>query len=289
MDDLGARRAADKHHQWSDRYWERKSHLWIVSDQKDGDKKNRVTFWGHHYDPEKSERIYGTTLTIVDEKETVDGFSKTFDNTEFYRDTTAYIRHTVTLTRNVTHILNTHIDSFIESETKLAGEFPGGSIEEAIKLHFGFALDDTQSTSENIDETEEIKEDIPLPEGKKVLVTLEKNKLITETPFSINGYVDMGFDLDFEDWATSKHKQGHLLFGRHKHKNRFKFNNLLEFEQFLNGYHVEFPSMRKYKPSAKAEDAMHWIFNEKNRLIQAEGIKRREYDNNVTIKVTEVK
>ena len=76
MDDLGARRAMNKH--YSDRYWKRGNHLWVVSDHKDGDKKNRCTFWGHHYDPETSKRIYGDTLTITDEKTAVDGFSKIF-------------------------------------------------------------------------------------------------------------------------------------------------------------------------------------------------------------------
>ena len=289
MDDLGAHRAAEKKHQWSDRDWERGDHYWIVSDHSHRTKRNRAKFWGHHYDPEKSERIYGDTLTITEDKVQVDGFSKVFDNTEFYRDTTAHIRHMVTVARNVTHILQTNLDTFIESESKFTGEFPGGSFEQSVKLHFGFSLNDTESTSQNVDETEEVVEDIPLPEGKKVIITFEKDKLITETPFSIDGYVDMGITLDFEDWANSKHKQGRLLFGTHKHKNVFKFNNLFDFEQFLNGYHVEHSSMKKYKPSSKSIEAMNWIFSKKNRLIQAEGIKRREFENNVTIKLREVK
>lgn len=289
MDDLGAHRAAENWHQWSDRDWKRDNHLWIVSDEKHGDKKNLVTFWGHHYDPEKSERVYGDTLTIEDGKVAVDGFSRTFDNTKFYKDTEAHIRHTLTYSRNVTHILQTNLDTFIESDSKFTGQFPGGSFEESVKVHFGFSLNDTQSISQNTDETEEVIEDIPLPEGKKVLVGLEKNKLVTETPFSIDGYVDMGITLDFEDWASSKYKQGHLLFGTHKHSNQFKFSNLLEFHQFLTGYHVEYPNMKKYEPSTTAKDAMAWIFTGKNRLIQAKGIKRREFENNATISITEIK
>ena len=218
------------------------------------------------------------------------GSLKSFDNTEFYRDTVAHIRHTVTLARNVTHILQTNLDTFIESDSKFTGEFPGGSFEQSVKLHFGFSLNDTQSTAENIDETEEIIEEIPLPEGKKVIVTLEKNKLITETPFSVDGYVDMGFKLDFEDWASSKHKQGHILFGTHKHSNVFRFNNLAHFERWLNGYDVEYPQMKKYKPSNRAIDAMNWIFNRRRiDLSKQNGVKRREFENNVTIKVAEVK
>ena len=213
MDDLGARRAASQDHQWSDRYWKRGRHLWVVSDQKDGDKKNRATFFGHHYDPEKSDRVYGDTRTISDEKVKVDGFSKTFDNTESPIDTPETIRHLVRYSRNVTQILQTHLESFIETDTKLSGEFPGGSIEQAIKLHFGFSLDDTQSVSESTDEEIEETKSVPVPKGKIIVVTYEKNKLITETPFSIDGYVDLGIKLDFEDWASSKHKQGWILFG----------------------------------------------------------------------------
>ena len=289
MSDLGARRAADKDHQWSDRYWKRDNHLWVVSDHKDGDKKNRATFYEHHYDPEKSDRVYGETRTISDERVSVDGFSKSFDNTDSPIDTPETVRHLVRLSRNVTHTIQTHLESFIETDTKLSGDFPGGSIEQAIKTHFGFALDDTQSVSENTDEEIEEIKNLIVPAGKHIVVTYEKNKLITETPFSVDGYVDMGFKLDFEDWASSKHKQGHILFGTHKHSNVFRFNNLAHFERWLNGYDVEYPQMKKYKPSNRAIDAMHWIFNEKNRLIQAEGIKRREFENNVTIKTAEVR
>ena len=80
MDDLGAWRADKSEHQWSDRYWKRDSHEWVVSDHKSGKKKNRATFHNHRYDPSASEIVYGDTQAISDDKIRVDGFSKNFDN-----------------------------------------------------------------------------------------------------------------------------------------------------------------------------------------------------------------
>ena len=152
-----------------------------------------------------------------------------------------------------------------------------GSIKEAIKLHFGFEIEDTHQESETKDEEQELIEEIPVPAGTKLLVTLEKEALITETPFSVDGYLDMGFTLDFEDWATSKHKQGYILFGTHKHSNKFKFNNLAHFEEWLHGYDVEFPGMKKYKPSDQAQHAMDEIFSLENRLVQSKGVRRKVF------------
>ena len=286
MDDLGARRAMNKH--YSDRYWKRDEHLWIISDHKDGDKKNRATFYGHRYDPSMSEITYGDTQAISDDKVRVDGFSKNFNNSESPIDTVEEVRHSVTLSRNVTHVMSTHIETSIKSSSKVSGSYAGAEFEQSIEISFGFALDNSKSVAESTDETEEVSHELTVPRGKKILVTFEKNKLVTETPFAVDGYIDMSLKLDFEDWASSKHKQGSLLFGTSKHKNVFRFGSILDFERFLRGYDVEHPSMRKYKPSDRAQEAMAWIFDKKNRLIQATGVKRREFENNVDISTAEI-
>ena len=83
MDDLGAWRAATSDHQWSDRYWKRDKHLWIVSDQKHGNKKNLATFSNHFYVQSTSGEdpvIYGTPVTISQDSVAVDGFSRLIKN-----------------------------------------------------------------------------------------------------------------------------------------------------------------------------------------------------------------
>ena len=289
MDDLGAHRANEKEHQWSDRDWKHGEHKWIVSDHSHRTKRNRITFRDHYYDPETSDRVYGKPIDIEEDTIKVDGFSKTFNNLESPIDTPEVVRHLVKLSRNVTHTVQTHLESFIETDTKLSGEFPGGSIEQAIKTHFGIALDDTQSVSDSIDEEIEEIKSLTVPAGKKIRVTYTKDRLITETPFTIDGYVDMGFDLDFEDWASSDHKQGYILFTKHHHDNVFKFKNLFHFDQWLNGYDTEWPQMKKYKPSSAAQRAIEEIFDIKRRLIQATGVMRKEVENNVDIVTVEVK
>ena len=181
------------------------------------------------------------------------------------------------------------MDSSVDSETELEGEFPGGSIKEAIKLHFGFEIEDTHMESETRDEEEEFTEEIPVKSGTTLLVTLEKEALITETPFSVNGYLDMGFELDFEDWSSPKHNQGWILFDKHHHHNHFNFRNLSHFDEWLHGYDVEFPQMKKYKPNPQAQNAIDEIFKLEKRLVQAKGVRRKVFENNVTSSISEVK
>ena len=76
------------------------------------------------------------------------------------------------------------------------------------------------------------------------------------------------------------------MFGEwHKGNKDFGFDNILQFEQFLKGYHVDYPDMAAYpaKASKAAKKSMKWLFNKENRIIDAQGIKRREFENNVNI------
>lgn len=288
MADLGAWRAMGG---VTDLAWSQGHHLIFVSNDNDWKRRNEVAFSEHRYDPNDSKIVYGLPVVIEEDKVKVDGWSRTFDHTGYSEDVPVHISEEVKLSKSVQHTLAHQYKMSVESETQIGGSYGGVSFQETLKLAFGFQVDDSETKAESTDATQSVSEDLIIKAGTKVVVSFEKNKLITETPFSVKGYLDCALWLNFEDWASEQVGQGSLLFkGWHKGRKEFKFNSILDFERFLKGYDVEYPQMSAYPTHASdaAKVAMDWIFDKENRVIDAVGVKRREFDNNVNVVPREV-
>lgn len=285
MHDLGAWRALDST-KVNDKWWDRDNHVWLINSHKDTKRRNEVNFSEHRYDPSVSEIVYGKAAVIQEDKVKVDGFAKTFDNLGVDVDTQEQVSEKVTLSRNVQHSFAQEYSFNVSSETKVSGSYGGVEFEQTLSASFGTKFDTTDTESEGTDVEQEVVHSVVVPARKKIIVSFEKNKMVTETPFDVDGYLDFKIWLNFENWATSKLGQGNLLFeGWHYGKKVFTFNSILEFERFLKGYNVKYPQMASYPThaSSQATRAMDWLFDKKNRIIKASGTKRREFENNVNI------
>ena len=285
MHDLGAFRAEDGV-SVIDSDWEPKKHIWRMNYNTSSKRRNEVVFSQHRYDPTMSEIVYGKAAVIEEDNVKVDGFAKTFDNRGVDFDTQEEISQKVTLTRSVQHSFAQEYSFSMSSETQVSGSYGGVEFQQTLTASFGTKFDTTDTESESTDVEETVSHAVTVPAKKRIIVSFEKNKMITETPFDVNGYLDFKIWLNFENWASGNVKQGALLFGGwHYGKKTFTFNSILEFERFLKGYDVEYPRMAKYESvaSSKATKAMAWLFNKKNRIIKASGTKRREFENNVNI------
>ena len=286
MSDLGAWRALGGDiltHRWNRDY-----HIIEISGERDGRRRNEVVFDKHRYDPNSSKIEYGDAIAIEEDKVKVDGFSRTFNNTE---PSDVMISEEVTLSKSVQHSFSQHYEFSVKSTTEIEGSYSGVKFQESLEVAFGMGFDKNETTSESTDVKQTITESLAIPADKKIIVSFEKNKLITETPFRVKGYLDFSMWLNFEDWASGDLNQGNLLFGGwHKGNKDFNFDTILDFERFLKGYDVDYPQMAAYPTHASAEskEAMDWIFNPENRVIDAVGVKRREFDNNVNITIREV-
>ena len=172
------------------------------------------------------------------------------------------------------------------SETTLKGSYGGVELEQKVTAAFGTTFDQSQTEAEARDVVQQVQHTLTVPAGEKVQVVFDKQRVVTETPFTVQGVLDFALWLNFEDWASEKLHQGSLLFqGWHCGKKEFRFPSLLAFEQFLHGYDVEHPQLAAYpsRCSREAKDAMAWLFDPAHRTIAARGVKRRVIDNNVTI------
>ena len=288
MADLGAWRAMGG---VSDKIWSRDHHLIFVSDDKDWKRRNEVAFSEHRYDPSDSTIVYGTPAVIEEDKVEVDGFSRTFDHTQYSEDVPVHIAEEIKLSKNVQHMLAHQYQMSVESETQIGGSYGGVDFQETLKIAFGMQFDDSETQSEGTDITQSVSEDLIIKAGTKVIISFEKNKIITETPFAVKGYLDFAIWVNFENWASDTVAQGSLLFkGWHEGRKEYKFNSMIDFERFLKGYDVDYPQMSAYPTHAskEAKASMDWIFDKENRVIDAVGTKRREFENNVNIVPREI-
>ena len=285
MSDLGAWRAStndpvDMSH------WKPDDQFIILTGHKDKRKRNTVKFFDNRYDPSMSEIVFGQTVTIQNDVVDVDGFSETFTNKSYDDSHPERVSEEITLTRSVEHQFAQHYEFGVESETKVSGSYGGAEFEQTLKLSFGMAFDTTDTESETTDTKRVFDHNFNNPPRTKTVVSFIKNKLITETPFTVKGYLDFGLEIDFENWSTENLNHGRFLFkGWREGTKKFKFNSLLEFERFIKGYDVEHLSMKGYFEAASkdAKKAIHWIFNSENRVIDAAGVKRKVFEDNLDV------
>lgn len=266
--------------------WKPKDHYIVLNNHKDSRKRNTVKFFDLRYDSLLSKIEEGTTVTIQDEIVDVNGFSQTFTNKSHTDSHPEKISEEITLSRSVEHEFAQHYEFGVESETKVSGSYAGAELEQTLKVSFGMAFDTTNTESKTKDTTRTIDHSFENPPRTKTVVSFIKNKLVTETPFTVKGYLDSGLELNFEDWSSERRGHGRFLFkGWHKGSKKFKFNNLLDFERFLRGYDVKHLSMQGYFAAAskEAKKAMHWIFNQENRVIDAVGVRRKVFEDNLDV------
>ena len=284
MYELGAGRA--KEGNINTGKWEKSNHrIYVSASSKHGNKRNIVTFSKFRYTSD-TEMVYGKASLIQDDSVEVDGTSRTFQNSTD-EPITANIAREVTLGSDVQHSFSQKYSISVENETQVSGKYAGVEVQNTLKIAFGMEFDKSQTESESKSTTDTFSFDFTVPAHSKVLASLIKNKLETETPFTVKGYFDCAIKVDFEDWA-GKHQQGRRLFkGWHKGRKEFDFNSLLEFEQFLKGFHVNYPRMDGFYETASraSQDAMDWIFDKENRVMDLEGVKNRSFENNVDVSI----
>ncbi len=278
MKELGGGRSGSHVHQAGE-------HHWRMNVNKDNRKLNRIGMSEHRYDPTQSNIEYGVASVIEDDKVKVDGFSRVIDNSASSVDTEVEISETVTLHKESTHELNAEVHFDVTSTTTVTGAYGGAEIEQALETSFGTSFETNNSETEGKDVEQSINTSVAVPAGKKIQVSFEKNKIVTEQPFTVKGILEFRIDINFEDWARNKFLWHHRRGSKH-----LTFTNLLEFEQFIEGYNTDFPQMRTFLDECSEEcyEAIKWIFDDENRVIEAKGVKRREYDDNINLVTKEV-
>ena len=275
MHELGAWRAE------SGKPVEVKDHLWHISQHDNYKRRNEIEFSDYRYDPKSSKMVYGDTVVISEDKEEVDGFSRILRNKVSPVDTEVTISETVGLSNEVSNEFNQEYHFDVTSNTTVTGSYGGAEIESSLEVSFGTSFEVNKSELEIKSKEQTIEQVITIPAGIDIQVAFEKNAIKTEQPFTVKGVLDFSLLLNFENWSQSKY----LFVGDHYGQKRISFSNMLELEQFFEGYNTDYPDMRDFLTdcSQKCYDAYSWIVRGNNRTIEAVGVKKRTYDDNVSI------
>lgn len=288
MFELGAWRA--KEGKISMESWKSSDHkIHVSASHKYWNRRNFVTFSNYRYTSD-STIVYGKPIIIQDDIEKVDGSSRVINNLNSPVPTQETIATEVTLLREVQHVFKESYSINIENELQISGSYTGVEVQNTLKTAFGteFGTEDTEAESTEVKDT--YSKSFEAPAGVKIIVSIVKNRLETETPYTVKGYWDCAVELDFEDWASDDLKQGARLFKNwHKGSKKFKFNSLLELERFIKGYDVDHIAMAGFYETASRQthDAIDLIFDKEERFISLEGIKRRIFESNLDIDTQE--
>ena len=259
--------------------WSRESHFWWASHHKDSRKRNWMRFLDHNY-LDSNGVVYGEPHIISTVNEDVSGTAQTFDNSKYNKSSHETYTRAVEKLSKVIHVLNEIHELNLKSTTKLSGEYAGVKFETEMENSYGFKLDKSTTEEESNTETETVADEFDVDAGEIVVCTVERERLIVESPYSIDAIFDCGLLIDLENWAGL----GEFLWGGKSHKNDFKFDNLVGFERFLKGYDVAYSKMEDWKWNDQGKRCMGWLFDPLHRSVKSTGVKRRTFDNSVRLK-----
>ena len=268
----------------------------FLSKDSNSKKSNWVELRNFRYDKGKGQKIYGKPYE-VSKTITNDGRSYTFDRRGYDED--AIISHAFGYklrekeAETLTQLYKA--STAIRTTTKASASVSGGpakaeaSTEVTTDTSFEAAVGVDKLGSMEKEYSDSITQPIIVKAGKRVLASVQKTRLITETPYKVNGIIDCDILIDWENWAGDG--PNGALWTSHKARNRFEWHGIEGFLRFLNGYDTRFPRMAKYasvcgRSNGNASKAWDWLLDLENRAIKASGVKRRTYEDNADVIVS---
>ncbi len=287
--DLGAWRArSDKGIYMND--WRRDNHVIRLNDDRDGKKTNYVRFKNFRYTSGDVE--YGNPVTISSEIQEDGGWIRELDKRGDSDDGMLTIHEGVTLHRNVEMNINAEVRFDVTSRTKVSGSYGGAEVEQELEIAFGTTISTGEVKTEGKDIEQSMDLEQPVKAGQGKIAVLERNRVVTDTPFTINGTLDCAMQIDFEDWAGDNRKDitGRLLWSGRKSRNEMWFDSIADFLRFMYGYNVDYPQMDKFLPncSSSSRKVLQWFADSSTRVVKVKGTKRREFDNHAKLRVRDL-
>lgn len=298
---LGAWRAGDHNNVVSKLNADLAGEVWL-NDERDAKRRNSVMLHGFRYNQAAGGKTFGQTRTVRNEE--VDaGKSRIYDHSEFVEDTIVTDTIKYELSERVTAALRQEYRASVvtRASAKASGSFGPAEAEVSTETEVSFesAVGVDKESSYSKAETHEMVRPIPIKAGAKVQAIIQATVLETETPYTVSGQVDHDLTVDIENWA-GKGVNGDLWTSS-KARNRVTFIGGTDgFLRFLNGYDTRFPRMALFVGrlnaavargdtlAKKAEAAWGWLEDKSQRTIEAQGVKRRVYQDNATLALRSV-
>ena len=265
-----------------------KTHKWNVGMRKNhkGHWDSRVhtglTFKDFGYSGD-SDRVDGKASVSEQTGQKIDGYRQEIDNDEqdpFVRE----IEESITLEHEESTSFNQEYHFEVTSETKATagGEAYGGSVEQTLTSTFGSSFGLDKETSDSKSTTETVKDTLTVSPGEHIAVEAIKDTAITVTPYTIHGILIFGLEINLYNWAKSDYL---------KHSDSLKFDTILSFRQFLEGYNPDYPGMKTFihKCSHESYEFIEWLRDATNRTFDVNGEVRKVFDRNARLTVKDLK
>ena len=244
-------------------------------------KRCEVAFENFRYSPD-SKMVWGEESVSEERNVEVDGFREVIrnnsENTVLERD----IERSIELEDSTSRSYSREISTEVTSTTSASGSYMGVEVSQEISIKVGATFSSNEATESRNTRNETRAVHLSLDPGESVVVTLEKDKAITVTPYHIDGVLDFDLLLNFPDWTHSEY-----MDWTHEGSKKVEFDSFRSFMQFLEGYDTRYPHMRDFidKCPPWVYKAVDWLRDPTNRTIKAIGELRREFDNNARLEL----
>ena len=226
------------------------------------------------------------------------GRSYTFDRSQFDEDTTVTHEFEYALRKAQRSALNQEYKTSIRNKTTSSVSASAdigpakaeASVVNETEVSFESAIGLNKEEDFERSFSDKITEEIPIKAGKVVQGFVQANRAISETKYTVKGYLDADIKFFMYSYAGS-FREGHLMFDGGKQRNIPVFTGIEDLLQVLNGYDLRYPRMKEFHKLADADSikAWDWLENKENRMISAPGTERREDDENALVKLVNIK
>ena len=156
------------------------------------------------------------------------------------------------------------------------------SVSETLKQVLGTSLGTESETAENNTESDTTTGNFVVPPWARLLITEQRRRKVTVTPWTASGVRDFGLKLRLYHWVSSQSKW--------LKEHDIDYVSVMEFVQFWHGGDTRGKSLIGFyeKTTGKVRAAIEAIENDDIRTLSLEGEEREVYEDNSELKAVEL-
>ena len=254
------------------------------------DRRNRVSFNNFNYSSEGS-IAWGKTKTLAEQALEAAGDDDWRLERDLRTDRIGFdetIRKSISLEDSISRSYTKEVELDMTTTASASGGYMGVNVSLEISVHAGISESRTQEMSHSTAKSVEKEYNFEWEPGDHVMITAEKRRTTSRTPYTVQGIRDFTTKLNFYNWTESPYLRG-AHWDKHEEK-EVTFNTFRDILRWLEGYDVRFPNMRKFidNCSKEAYESIEWFRDSSNRMLIADGELLRIFDDDEKIVAEDV-
>ena len=237
-----------------------------------------VKFTNYRYDPENSSLNYGPKRVAQDVNVNNAAKTKLIQNKSDAPVDVSYdesVSETNSFSTNVTHGMT--LDLSVDSTQTIEGGGYGVNASVSMQEHFGVSKtsEESQESSEEGTHEETLSIGFTAAPSEYYLVTTAKEHAVTYQDFRIDGVADFDMEIGF----------GSVGGGRQRHRKpsgTVHVQGVAGFEQFVNGFDTNYPSMQGFIGEAytRTKDGINCVLDPDRRTVTVAGTDQANLESN---------